>query len=59
VVVDQVSRLNIFANSLHELGKRRVDKDDIFTALRDVYAKCIGAFACTAMITGFGILGFR
>ncbi|KAH8673441.1 phosphoribosyltransferase-like protein [Xylariales sp. PMI_506] len=51
--------LNVFANSLHELGKRRVNKDDIFTALRDVYAKCIGAFACTAMITGFGILGFR
>ncbi|CAI4212076.1 unnamed protein product [Parascedosporium putredinis] len=51
--------LNIFANALHELGKRRVNKDDIFIALRDVYAKCIGAFACTAMVTGFGILGFR
>ncbi|KAM0264869.1 hypothetical protein ACHAQJ_000385 [Trichoderma viride] len=51
--------LNVFANSLHELGKPRVNKDDIFTALRDVYAKCKGAFACTAMITGFGILGFR
>ncbi|KAH7161213.1 phosphoribosyltransferase-like protein [Dactylonectria macrodidyma] len=51
--------LNVFANSLHELGKPRVNVDDIFTALRDVYAKCTGAFACTAMVTGFGILGFR
>lgn len=51
--------LNIFANSLHELGKPRVNVNDVFESLRDVYAKCIGAFACTAMITGFGILGFR
>jgi amidophosphoribosyltransferase len=56
---DKVSRLNVFANALHELGKPRINKDDIFTALRDVYAKCIGAFACTAMVTGFGIIGFR
>ncbi|CEJ82743.1 Putative Amidophosphoribosyltransferase [[Torrubiella] hemipterigena] len=51
--------LNIFANSLNELGKRRVNTDDIFVALRDVYEKCKGGFACTAMVTGFGILGFR
>ncbi|KOS23122.1 Amidophosphoribosyltransferase [Escovopsis weberi] len=51
--------LNIFANALNELGKPRVNTNDIFVALRDVYNKCIGGFACTAMVTGFGILGFR
>ncbi|KAI1501241.1 amidophosphoribosyltransferase [Biscogniauxia marginata] len=51
--------LNVFAYALNELGKARANVDDVFTALRDVYSKCQGAFACTAMITGFGILGFR
>ncbi|PFH59719.1 hypothetical protein XA68_11955 [Ophiocordyceps unilateralis] len=51
--------LNVFAHALNELGKARANVDDVFTALRDVYARCRGAFACTAMIAGFGILGFR
>lgn len=51
--------LNVFAHSLNELGKARANVDDVFTALGDVYERCRGAFACTAMITGFGILGFR
>ncbi|KAF4124256.1 amidophosphoribosyltransferase, partial [Geosmithia morbida] len=51
--------LNIFAYGLQKLGKTRANSDDIFTALGDVYSMCQGAFACTAMIAGFGILGFR
>ncbi|KFH46148.1 Amidophosphoribosyltransferase-like protein [Hapsidospora chrysogenum ATCC 11550] len=51
--------LNIFAHGLQKLGKTRANSDDIFTALGDVYSKCMGAFACTAMIAGFGILAFR
>ncbi|KAM0334314.1 hypothetical protein ACHAQA_001337 [Verticillium albo-atrum] len=51
--------LNVFAYALGELGKTRASVDDVFTALREVYARCQGAFACTAMIAGFGILGFR
>lgn len=52
-------RLNVYAHALTELGKSRVNSEDTFTALRMVYEKCQGAFACTVMIAGFGILGFR
>lgn len=51
--------LNVYAHALHELGKARANADDIFAGLRDVYARCKGGFACVAMITGFGILGFK
>jgi amidophosphoribosyltransferase len=51
--------LNIFAHGLQKLGKTRANTDDIFTALSDVYSMCQGAFAATAMVAGFGILGFR
>ncbi|KAJ6785973.1 hypothetical protein PWT90_09032 [Aphanocladium album] len=51
--------LNVYAHALHELGKARANADDIFAGLREVYSRCNGGFACVAMITGFGILGFR
>ncbi|KAJ4153463.1 hypothetical protein LMH87_009948 [Akanthomyces muscarius] len=51
--------LNVYAHALHELGKARANADDIFAGLREVYARCKGGYACVAMITGFGILGFR
>lgn len=51
--------LNVFANALNELGKARANVDDIFTALRDVYKRCIGAYSCVAMVAGFGLLAFR
>ena len=51
--------LNVFAHELQELGKLRVDADDVFQAVAGVHRRCRGAYAVVAMITGFGIIGFR
>lgn len=59
VLTNHDSRLNVYAHSLNELGKARANVDDVFNGLKEVYARCHGAYACTAMVTGFGILGFR
>ncbi|HIG79998.1 MAG TPA: amidophosphoribosyltransferase, partial [Cycloclasticus sp.] len=51
--------LNIFANELQRLGKLKLNENDVFEAVSAVHKRCEGAYAVVAMITGFGVVGFR
>ncbi|XP_006457857.1 hypothetical protein AGABI2DRAFT_215821 [Agaricus bisporus var. bisporus H97] len=51
--------LNIFADNLQKTGKFRINEEDIFTAIGGVVSQCKGAYACVAMLAGFGIIAFR
>lgn len=51
--------LNVFAHELQQLGKLRIDVDDVFKAVSAVHKRCKGAYAVVMMIAGFGVLAFR
>lgn len=51
--------LNIFAHELQSLGKLKLNEQDVFKAVEGVHKRCEGAYAVVAMITGFGVVGFR
>jgi amidophosphoribosyltransferase len=51
--------LNVFAHELQQQGKLRMAVSDVFSAVTGVHRRCEGAYAAVAMITGYGILGFR
>ncbi|REH36672.1 amidophosphoribosyltransferase [Paraperlucidibaca baekdonensis] len=51
--------LNVFAHELQIRGKIVPSIDDIFAAVSGVHTRCKGAYAVVAMITGYGIVGFR
>lgn len=51
--------LNILAHELQRLGKLKLNEQDVFKAIEAVHKRCEGAYAVVAMITGFGVVGFR
>ena len=51
--------LNIFAYNLQQTDKFRINEEDIFTAIGGMMSHVIGAYACVAMLAGFGIIAFR
>lgn len=51
--------LNVFAHELMMCGTLRVSPNDVFEAVSRVHLRARGAYACVAMITGYGVVGFR
>jgi amidophosphoribosyltransferase len=51
--------LNVFAHELSQRGKLQPTEEDIFASVSRVHERCQGGYAVVAMITGYGVLGFR
>ncbi len=51
--------LNVFAHELQRQGKLRATEEDVFNAVACLHKRCRGGYAAVAMITGYGIVGFR
>ncbi|MBD3649331.1 MAG: amidophosphoribosyltransferase [Pseudomonadales bacterium] len=51
--------LNVFAHELQSLAGLKPEPEDIFSAVARVHERVKGAYAVIALITGYGILGFR
>ena len=51
--------LNVFAHELMMSGSHRVMPSDVFSAVSRVHARARGAYAVVAMISGYGVVGFR
>jgi len=52
--------LNVFANELqNSIYGVNIDTEAVFVAVESLYKRVRGAYACVAMISDFGIVGFR
>lgn len=51
--------LNVLAHELQQIGKLMPTAEDVFAAVRATHNRCRGGYAVVAMISGYGMLGFR
>lgn len=51
--------LNVLADELATKEKVRLEVKDVFEAVAGVHRRCQGGYSAVAMISGFGLLGFR
>lgn len=51
--------LNVFAHELMNVGKLKIDEEDVFKAVSGVHRRCRGGYAAVATIMGYGVVGFR
>jgi amidophosphoribosyltransferase len=51
--------LNVFAHELQRVGKRTLQAEDIFIAVRAVHHRCRGGYAVVSVINGHGLVAFR
>ena len=51
--------LNVFAHELMLSERLELSPEDIFKAVSAVHRRCRGGYAATALITGYGLVGFR
>ncbi|TVY83113.1 Amidophosphoribosyltransferase [Lachnellula suecica] len=56
---DSEIMLQVFASQLLQTNKRRVDEEDLFTGLEQMFKRTIGGFAFCGMVAGFAIFGAR
>ena len=51
--------LNVFAHELQQAGGVKPDEKAIFKAVSGVHKRCRGGYAVTALVAGYGVVGFR
>ncbi|MGH1379002.1 MAG: amidophosphoribosyltransferase [Alphaproteobacteria bacterium] len=51
--------LNVFAHELQSAKQLKPKPEHIFAAIDTLYTRCQGAYAVVAMISGYGMIGFR
>ena len=51
--------LNLFCYELHKINFRKLTKNHVYTALKNVFEKCSGGYAVVMLVAGIGIVAFR
>ncbi len=51
--------LNVFAHELQRAGGVEPDEHAVFKAVSAVHKRCRGGYAVTALVAGYGVVGFR